>query len=435
MNPVAIKSSPFRVLTLGNENKMGKKTVSLLRFLCFFVILHLQNENKPNLMGFKIRQWTVGAMLVGLMALTSCIKDEPLNTECDILEASLTVANPAEVFFHESDSLVRVSSEDGTVMFTVRRSADLTQMAPRFKITEGATITPASGSVHDFSQGPVAYRVTSQDGQWSRNYTVGFQPVTVVKTETIAFDFEHFELDDVNHKYYVWYEQGEQGTEKIWASGNGGYFIANQSKPAADYPTIPVEGGLDGGYCLKLTTIDTGPLGRATGRPIAAGNMFLGAFNIQLALRDALHATEMGIPFAQTPVKLTGYYKYQRGAEYKNKQQQIVPERVDSADIYSVLYRNHDAEGLPVVLYGDNVLTSPLIVRKARVAEVKETDEWTYFEIDYEQLGDIDEELLQNRGYNLALVFSSSIHGDVFEGAIGSILYIDKVRIICTREE
>lgn len=387
------------------------------------------------LIDYKLRQWTVGCMLVGLMTLVSCIKDEPLNAECDILEASLTVANPAEVFFHESDSLVRVSSEDRTVVFTVRRSADLTQMAPRFKITEGATITPASGSVHDFSQGPVSYRVKSQDGQWSRDYEVAFQPVTVTKTETIAYDFEHFELDDANHKYYVWYEQDEQGVEKIWASGNGGYFIANQSKAATDYPTIPAEDGLDGGYCLKLTTIDTGPLGRGTGRPIAAGNMFLGSFNTQLALRDALHSTEMGIPFAQTPVKLTGYYKYQSGAEYKNKQQQIIPERVDSADIYSVLYRNHDAEGQPVVLYGDNVLTSPLIVRKARIAEVKVTDEWTYFEIDYEQLGDIDEALLLNRGYNLALVFSSSIHGDVFEGAIGSTLYIDKVRIICTREE
>ena len=72
---------------------------------------------------------------------------------------------------------------------------------------------------------------------------------------------------------------------------------------------------------------------------------------------------------------------------------------------------------------------------KARIAEVKVTDEWTFFEIPFEHLADVDEQLLQNRGYNLALVFAASIHGDTFEGAIGSTLYIDKVRIICTHDE
>ena len=100
-----------------------------------------------------------------------------------------------------------------------------------------------------------------------------------------------------------------------------------------------------------------------------------------------------------------------------------------------MLYRNHDAQSAPVVLYGDDVLSSPLIVSKARIAEVKVTDEWTFFEIPFEHLADVDEQLLQNRGYNLALVFAASIHGDTFEGAIGSTLYIDKVRIICTHDE
>ena len=163
--------------------------------------------------------------------------------------------------------------------------------------------------------------------------------------------------------------------------------------------------------------------------------MFLGSLNTAIVLRDALHATEMGVPFTQEPTLLTGYYKYQPGPEYKNKAQQIVENRTDSADIYSVLYRNHDDKGQPVVLYGDNVLTSELIVRKARIDVVKTTNDWCYFEIPYERLGDIDEQLLRERGYNLALVFAASRNGDMFEGAIGSTLYIDKVRIICTHDE
>ena len=376
-----------------------------------------------------------GPLLALSLALCGCFKDEPQNAECDILEASVSVAHPSEIFFHDSDTLMRVGSESTTITFTVRRAADLTRMAPRFVITEGATIEPASGSVHDFSQGPVAYTVTSEDRQWTRRYEVDFHPVTVTRTDTVSYDFEHYELDATYGRYYVWYEEEADGRQALWASGNGGFFIANQSKGAGEYPTTPSDGGLDGGKCLRLTTLDTGPLGRSTGRPIAAGNMFLGAFNAQLALRDALHSTEMGVPFTQLPQKLTGYYRYQRGAEYKNKAQQVLENRKDSADIYAVLYRNHDDEGRPTVLYGDNVLTSPLIVRKARIDFVEPTEEWTFFELPFTELGDVDEELLRERGYNLALVFAASIHGDMFEGAIGSTLYIDKVRVICTHEE
>ena len=373
-------------------------------------------------------------LLLSAVLLSSCFKDEPLNAECDILEASVAVEHPEEMFFQKSDSLVRINSDESTIRFSVRRTADLTRLAPRFRITEGATINPESGSMHDFSQGAVDYTVTSQDGQWSRRYQVLFQPITVTVTDTVKFDFEHYQLDANYQKFYVWYEPSAEGPQQLWATGNGGFFIANQSKPADAYPTVPADGGVDGGQCVKLMTLDTGPLGRSTGRPIAAGNLFLGTFNAAIALKDALHATEMGVPFTQQPQKLTGYYKYQPGPEFKDKQQNLV-NRTDSADIYAVLYRNHDAEGRPVVLYGDNVLTSPLIVSKARIERVEPVGEWTPFEILFQQLGIIDEELLAGRGYNLALVFSASIHGDTFEGAIGSTLFIDQVRIICTRDE
>ena len=394
----------------------------------------VENKREPLMQLLIQKAREMGLVLITLLTLTGCFKEEPLNTECDILEAFVSVDDPEAMFFQITDTLVRVKSEDSRVVFTVRHAADLTQLAPRFSVTEGAVISPASGTVQDFSHGPVIYTVTSQDKQWQRRYEVEFQPVTVTVTEEVAFDFEHFALDSDYQKYYTWYEETDGRKEMLWATGNGGYSIANGSKAAMEYPSVPSDEGLDG-HCVKLVTLDTGPLGRSTGRPIAAGNLFLGAFNISKALLDALHATEMGVPFTNVPIKLTGYYKYQPGPEFKNKKQEIVSGMVDCADIYSVLYRNQDDEGHPVVLYGDNVLTSPLIVRKARIPKVETCSDWTYFEIDYEQLGEVDEELLTNRGYNLALVFSSSIRGDQFEGAIGSTLFIDKVRIICTHNE
>lgn len=390
--------------------------------------------SKKNKIQARKERCAIVFMAVLSMLLTGCIKDEPLNAECDITDAYVSVSNPEDMFFHASDTLVHIGSEEGTIQFNVRRTADLTQLSPRFIITEGATISPASGSTHDFSQGSVTYTVTSQDKQWSRQYQVFFQPVTVTMTDTVKYDFEYFGPDSKYQKFYEWYEESNGIVERLWATGNGGFFLANSSKAPEDYPTVPSYDGYDGS-CVKLVTLDTGPLGRSTGRPIAAGNLFLGYFNTELALRDALHATEMGVPFTHQPRKLTGYYRFQPGPEYKNKAQQVLVNYTDSADVYAVLYRNHDEAGRPVVLYGDNVLTSPLIVSKARVNYLKPTNEWTFFEENFVQLGEIDEELLSNRGYNLAVVFSSSINGASFEGAIGSTLYIDKVRVICTHDE
>jgi hypothetical protein len=138
----------------------------------------------------------------------------------------------------------------------------------------------------------------------------------------------------------------------------------------------------------------------------------------------------MGIPFTKKPLKVTGYYKYKPGDVFTDKDFHEVAGRVDEADIYSVLYLNHDGDGNSVVLHGDDVLSSPLIVRKAQVASLPPTDEWTPFEMVYEGDAPIDETLLMNRGYSLALVFSSSKTGNTFEGAVGSTLYIDKVKLV-----
>ena len=60
-----------------------------------------------------------------------------------------------------------------------------------------------------------------------------------------------------------------------------------------------------------------------------------------------------------------------------------------------------------------------------------ETDQWTYFDLDFTpQNGKtVDKEALKNGKYKLAIVFSSSIMGAYFEGAVGSELWIDEVEI------
>ena len=368
------------------------------------------------------------------LALSSCFKDEAPNAECDIIEASLHVDNPTDIFYNPTDTLVRVLYTDDNISFSVRRKADLTALAPTFLITDGATISPASGSVHDFSKGPVIYTVTSEDKEWSRSYKVSFIPVIRTSKDTLSFNFEDYHLDSKG-KYYIWCEEHEDGNMyDDWATGNAGYGLTNGSAGPEAYPSTVLDEGYEG-KGVKLVTCSTGPFGQMVKLPLAAGNLFLGTFDMSIALKTPRLATGFGLPFDKKPKTFTGYYKYTPGEKFQNKDESIVEGKVDEASVYAILYRNHDEDGNPVVLNGDNVQTSPLIVAKAIAANIVPTDKWTQFTVDFSYLEDFDLDLLENRGYNLAVVFSSSADGAFFQGAIGSTLCIDNVKIICETVE
>jgi len=371
-------------------------------------------------------------MVVLTMMLTSCIKGEPQNMECDILEAWVEGDNLAQHFSQETDMrIIDVPSSIELLTFTVRQRASLPPVAIHFRLTPGATIAPANGSQQDFSKGPVVYTVTSEDGQWHRTYTVDFKETVLPSNK---YDFEDFEMSN-NGKYFVWFNKSDDGTkENIWASGNEGFMIAKPNAAAEDYPTVPDENGFDG-YAVRLTTRSTGSWGKTFKKPIAAGNFFLGTFDSQYALTNTLKTTNMGIAYTKEPVRVTGYYKYQPGEVFTDKDFKEVASRVDEPAIYAVLYLNHDEQGKEVMLHGDDVRTSPYIVREAEVKQLPPTKDWLPFEMTFEGSTPINATLLANRGYNLALVFSSSKTGDTFEGSVGSTLYIDKVEITFKNEE
>ena len=369
--------------------------------------------------------------------ISSCVKDEPLNAECDIETVSFHLSQPDDLFYNVTDTQQIVSSTVSEITINVRRKADITALAPVFKLTEGATVSPASGSVHDFSHGPVVYTVTSQDGAYQRVYQLAVKPVTKMVNDTVKFDFEHVILSAIGNgvKYHEWQEQHADGTLSTdWASGNGGYAIAAWGKTAADFPSVSIGQGMDG-KAVQLTTRSTGFFGAMMKMPIAAGNLFYGFFDLTNAARDPLHATQFGRPFDRKPVHFKGYYQYKPGEKLIDRASHVLANQTDSASVYAVFYRNHDDQGKAVVLDGTNVKTSNLIVAMADLGYVAPTDSWTEFDIEFNYTAAPDLDLLANRGYSLALVFSSSKKGDSFIGAVGSRLLIDKVRIVCEKED
>ena len=379
-----------------------------------------------------------------ITTLSSCFKEEPLNAECDIEQAYIHADNKISLnllFTNPSDTLVNVQSDQTNIEFTMRPLAALTKQAPIFRLTPGATISPESGSLQDFSKGPVTYTVTSEDKQWSRTYQVSIKKGQTTMPNEIEFEFEDAYKDK---GYYNWQENWNGNKLDIWATGNSGFQMSNSSSKPEEYPTVMIEDGYKG-KGVQLTTRRTSRLADAVKKPIAAGNLFIGQFDATDALvGDAMKATKFGHPFSFSakPAKLEGWYKYQAGEKFTDKNMKPL-DRHDYGTIYAVLYENIDEKGNAVLLYGDNVQKSKQIVALALVGETHDdngkvaignTREWHHFSVDfdYQSYGKtIDPVKLKNGGYSLAIVCSSSSDGANFLGAVGSTLWIDSFKLIC----
>ena len=370
-------------------------------------------------------KWAL-CVALGIIAM-SCIREEPLNAEADIESVTLSgdVLNRAPII------------ENDKVMLVVKFGTNVTELAPEFKLTPGATIQPPSGTVRDFSS-PQKYVVTSQDGEWSKLYTV---TVTYADFNNYRYDFEHVKIGTVNRSNYdIFYELDPAGKETlVWASGNPGFAMTGSDRKPDEFPTYQVDNGKSG-KALALTTRRTGGFGSLMNKPIAAGNLFLGTFDFNSALTNALKATKFGTPFNRIPVYLKGYYKYTPGPVFyvldKDAPDKMRPVegKVDKFNIYAVFF-----EPTADMLYldGENVLSedNPNIIAVAEIADadrVKKT-EWTEFNLPFvlRPGKEIDADKLADGRYSITIVFASSIDGDLFEGAPESTLWSDEVELGC----
>lgn len=371
-------------------------------------------------------------LMLGLLCF-SCIRKEAANTEADI-ETCVILNEQGEP---DPNIKGNVIISNTRVIAQATPIIDLTKLALGVTLTEGATITPDPKEVKDYSL-PQSFVVTSEDGEWQKTYQVSVDTFDL----PVKYTFELAELNKDN-KYNVFYEtidgQGANFRQDIWASGNGGYAITGVAKQPEEFPTISVLEGKKGkGVCLE--TKSTGGFGEMVKMPIAAGNLFIGDFQVANATSKPLEATRFGMPFGKKPIRLTGWYKAKRGEQLTSvgSDGKAVPvEGKDACDIYAVLY---ESEGLKQnTLDGGNVLNSPNIVALARLTNPKMhesgTDmsmvEYEPFDVEFEFKKPFDAEKSKYYKYNLTVVFTSSIQGAYFIGAVGSVLYVDEVQVVC----
>lgn len=376
----------------------------------------------------KLKIFTISLLLAGA-ACVSCIREEALNTEADIESCTL------------ADGLLNRDPviENEKVTLYLKKTADLSDLAPEFTLTPGATISPASGTKLNFSS-PQYYEVTSEDGQWKKQYKV--EATTTYNIPTL-FQFEKVRTTKTaKGEYQIFYETDNSGKETIvWASGNSGYALTGAGSGADTYPTYQSNIGYRN-KCLALTTRKTGSWGANMNMPIAAGNLFLGTFTVLDALSNPLKATRFGIPADAVPTSMQGYYKYKAGETFyeldKSRPDKLkeIPGKRDIFNIYAVFYES--TEDMKT-LDGTNALAedNQNILAVAQITDAKETDEWTEFDLPFvfRPGKTVDPVKLAEGKYSLAVVFSSSIDGDHFSGAPGSTLCIDEVMMEYRAEE
>ena len=301
---------------------------------------------------------------------------------------------------------------DGTnVLFHVADTAKaehLTALVPTIGISAGATVSPASGTEVDFSNGSVRFTVTAEDGIHYTIYTVGWQ-------RKGKYDFEQ------------WTETGAGNAQRLdpdgWASCNAAVALIRQLVPtlySGDFPVVPVAGH-SGEYAAQITTLDTKGQGSMIPK-VTSGTVFLGKFNAGKGMSAPMETTEFGILYDQKPLSVTGYYKYKAGPEYYDNKEPM-PDGKDSMAISAVLY---EVESETETLYGDNIYTSDKVVASAMLSSGEEVAEFTPFELKLKYVKTYNPEAM----YKFAVIFSSSKYGALYQGAPGSVLTIDDVEVI-----
>lgn len=344
-----------------------------------------------------------------LTATSSCIKDEKPNIDADIVE-----------ILSDSEGILNIIYTQTAIdIYADAARIDVADINFSFTLSEGATISPDPTDVTDYSS-PVRFSVTSEDGNWTKNYTVRI----LFPEMPTEFNFEHWYQPE-GEKYRIPYEPTTKSTDDnsglfIWSCGNEPFaFTVGKNDDYTAFPTQPTTESFDGQYAVKLVTKRTGDYYK----PIAAGSLFIGQFDS--SNYDPLESTHFGLPFTKKPLRMTGVYKYRSGGLT------LKTNVADCCRMQAVLYKTDKNVSH---LNGYTIKDSPNIVARAEMTDGggdTAGDGYVEFDMEFIYTQPVDTDILARGGYNLAVIFSASRNGDTYDGAVGSVLYVDNVKIIC----
>ncbi|MBB4037019.1 hypothetical protein GGR21_002933 [Dysgonomonas hofstadii] len=316
--------------------------------------------------------------------------------------------------------------EGSNITFYVDPTDDnaLKAIVPTIKISENATIDPASGSSVDFTGGTVVFTVTAQDGETK-------VPYNVIAKKAQVDSFEE------------WTEEtGTYGPIPVpaenWSTSNiGVQFLMNMNVggvPLADrLNATKTEESHSGSAAVKLETLYTKGYNMIIAKipKVTPASLFIGKFKTEIT--NTLKSTKFGVSYDKKPLLVRGYYKYTPGTDFYRATgasdchlAQVEPGTVDECAINAILYEisseNDD------YLTGLDAYKSDKLVARAELKDGTAKENYTPFTIEMEyKYGKTYD---PGKMYRFAIICSSSKYGDTFSGAPGSILYVDDFMVI-----
>lgn len=385
----------------------------------------------------KIKIFTLFIFTLTLLSTSSCIRDEAQSVECDILSVSPTWVKQHKSFLLGNPRIKQTNAAE-VIFLIAKDTTALQQLNPQFQVSPGATLYYRqpdtrkllpydSAARYDFTR-PQVYSVKSEDGQFVKDYTVLF----TLPLPIDSCNFSKFTYDNTATKnFMVPLQQQEDGSlsSNIWTTGNSGFELVPLQKTAEDYPTAFLLDPSTQHLAACMTTRSCGFFGAMAGKPIAAGNLFIGSFDRSTAMANPLGATRFGLQVATGfPTTLTLQYRYQPAEKVTDKNNTHLQNVRDSADVYAILYEVDPNHFVP--LNGADVLTSDRIVRIARFPYLPPTQEWRRVSIPFQTLPGktYSRERLLRKEYAYTIVATSSKQGAYFIGAVGSQLWVNLIK-------
>lgn len=366
------------------------------------------------------------ALSLGMLPalFTGCIKKALPNIEADILSV---VPREGDFF---ADPVI---TNKEVKLFVDDQKVDVKAYAFTFTLSRGASSVPQSGSVQDFTE-PVVYTVTSENGEFSKKYTVTMtdERVTFMPLE---YDFENYVIHDKN-KYTEFFHLRDGRRQDTWDSGNAGFVFSISpitKKQPGLYPMQFSTTAHSGETAVKLETKSTGTFGAGAKKPIAAGNIFMGEFDAGNVMGDPLQSTHFGRPIEGAPVSFSGFYHYTPGKQVIDHNSRPMANAKDTCSIVAVLFDADELKSRTKVDYldGTNLLTDKSIVATALLydGEAAAAKDFKAFDIPFKYVKAPEVEGFAGGKYKLAIVLSASKNGDIFQGAVGSVLLVDDIKV------
>lgn len=326
------------------------------------------------------------------------------------------------------------------VVFYVNSTATPEQLKliPTFEIASGATISLGSdeyvaGTPVDFSQEQI-FNVKAQSGRKTITYKIKAEKIAEIDFASgfEVWEVKHFTTDSTN--MHQMYEEPING----WGTSNEGVkwikLFEELYAQSAPYAVVQTNEGKSGKAARLETLNTTGQPGFGSFMPavpvVTSGTVFSGIFSVNIS--NTLKSTKFGYPCLKKPVSFQGSYKYTPGNIYLE-----CKEPINNADKVDTVTTKTDAPGINAVLYevdsysfdfldGTNLLTSDKIVAKASLKDRSAKENYTDFNIAFD-FG--TKNFDSTKKYKLAIVCSSSIDGDKFTGAPGSVLFVDDLKV------